>query len=557
MVTDGLDRSRMVARRARRRLARVMDRSGRLFAPIVRAFRHSLQLRVVSATLAASAVLVVVFGVVVAGSITGGMVDERRESAISQVQNARASITAELNPVVSYSEPNLTGRMAGLIQGHAGDPDQTDAPTVLMRPAATGTDAEAEAVSVPVRDPAVVEREIPSDLRARVAEGLMATQYVTINPDGHGLRPFLAVGTPVYTDQLEYELYFLFPLDSQQRVAELVATTLVFAGIALVMLLGMIAGLVTRMVVNPVRSAARTAHRLSAGFLHERMAVRGTDDLARLAESFNSMAENLHQQILRLEEMSRLQRRFTSDVSHELRTPLTTVRMAADLLYDERDQYPAHAARSAELLHDELNRFEELLADLLEISRFDAGFAQLDTEAVELAPIIDSVASSFRVLAANCDVEVRQHMPDEPVIAEIDPRRVQRILRNLIGNAIEHAERKPVCVVMAASETAVAIVIRDRGIGLKDGEEKLVFNRFWRADPSRARQTGGTGLGLSISAEDAKLHNGRLDAIGEPGVGSVFRLSLPLQRGGKVITSPLPLDPATDPCTGGDHDTTT
>src|SRR5690606_3586336 len=140
---------------------------------------------------------------------------------------------------------------------------------------------------------------------------------------------------------------------------------------------------------------ARTAQRLSAGLLHERMTVRGSDDLARLAGSFNLMAENLHQQIVRLEDMSRLQRRFTSAVSHELRTPLTTVRMAADLMYDYKEDFPAPAARSAELLHDELNRFEALLGDLLEVSRFEAGFAALDTEAVELVPLVEGVVESF------------------------------------------------------------------------------------------------------------------------------------------------------------------
>ncbi|MGH8878149.1 MAG: ATP-binding protein, partial [Stackebrandtia sp.] len=264
------------------------------------------------------------------------------------------------------------------------------------------------------------------------------------------------------------------------------------------------------------------------------------------------MAENLHQQIVRLEDMSRLQRRFTSDVSHELRTPLTTVRMAADLLFDSKEDFPAPAARSTELLHDELNRFEELLGDLLEISRFDAGFAKLDTEAVELAPIIETVISSFDSLSQACGVEIRRHFPDTPVIVEVDARRVQRVIRNLIGNAIEHAESRPVCVRLDASATAVAIVVRDRGIGLKPGEEKLVFNRFWRADPSRARQTGGTGLGLSISTEDAKLHNGSLEAMGEPGKGAVFRLSLPLHAGDRVLVPPLPLDFTADPCFGED-----
>ena len=134
-------------------------------------------------------------------------------------------------------------------------------------------------------------------------------------------------------------------------------------------------------------------------------------------------------------------------------------------------------------------------------------------------------------------------MPADEVIAEVDPRRVERILRNLIANAIDHAEHKPVRIRMAADEDTVAVTVRDYGVGLRPGEEKLVFSRFWRSDPSRVRRSGGTGLGLAISIEDARLHQGRLEAWGEPGKGACFRLTLPLVRGHKVTTSPLPLKP--------------
>ncbi|TWJ12837.1 two-component system sensor histidine kinase MtrB [Stackebrandtia albiflava] len=534
-----------------RATGRIVRFARRLAAPVLRAWRGSMQVRVVSATLVASTVLVVVFSLVVASTIIGGMVDTKVDGSVDQVERAGDVVRDALDTVVTAEEPNLGGQMGGLVRELAGEEDQVGQPTVLLRIRGANPIGEAWPAEA-----SVTEAQLPEELTDNVRDGKFNRQFATLNPDGEGNRPFLAVGTPVYTDQLVYELYFLFPLDAENQIASLVRTTLVIAGVALVLLLGVIAGLVTRMVVTPVRLAARTAQRLSAGLLHERMTVKGADDLARLAGSFNLMAENLHQQILRLEDMSRLQRRFTSDVSHELRTPLTTVRMAADLLYDNREDYPAPAARSAELLHDELDRFEDLLAELLEISRFDAGFAQLDTEPVEVGPIVTSVSASFHALAERCGVPVRLHIPDTPLIAEIDVRRVQRILRNLIGNAIEHAEAAPVCVVLASSETSLAVVVRDRGIGLKPGEEELVFNRFWRADPSRARQTGGTGLGLSISSEDAKLHNGQLEAVGRPGEGSVFRLTLPLRSGDKVLSSPLPLDFAADPCGGDDDDQT-
>lgn len=314
-------------------------------------------------------------------------------------------------------------------------------------------------------------------------------------------------------------------------------------GIVLLGLLAAIALLVARQIVLPVRSASRIAERFAEGHLTERMPVRGEDDMARLAVSFNDMAESLHKQITQLEEFGNLQRRFTSDVSHELRTPLTTVRMAADLIYDHSEELDPALRRSTELMVNELDRFETLLADLLEISRHDAGVAELSVESVDLRDTVRSALENVGHLADDANIKLAVHLPGEAVIAEVDPRRVERILRNLIANAIDHAEKKPVQIKMAADVDTVAVTVRDFGVGLRPGEEKMVFSRFWRSDPSRVRRSGGTGLGLAISIEDARLHQGRLEAWGEPGHGACFRLTLPLVRGHKVTTSPLPLKP--------------
>src|SRR6202007_1972550 len=277
------------------------------------------------------------------------------------------------------------------------------------------------------------------------------------------------------------------------------------------------------------------------GHLSERMPVRGEDDMARLAVSFNDMAESLSRQITQLEEFGNLQRRFTSDVSHELRTPLATVRMAADLIYDHSADLDPTLARSTELMVSELDRFETLLNDLLEISRHDAGVAELSVEAVDLRTTVRSALGNVGHLAEETGIELQVDLPAEEVIAEVDARRVERILRNLIANAIDHAEHKPVQIRMGVDEDT--FTVRDHGVGLRPGEEKLVFSRFWRSDPSRVRRSGGTGLGLAISIEDARLHQGRLEAWGEPGKGACFRLTLPLVRGHKVTTSPLPMKP--------------
>jgi two-component system sensor histidine kinase MtrB len=238
-----------------------------------------------------------------------------------------------------------------------------------------------------------------------------------------------------------------------------------------------------------------------------------------------------------------VQRRFVSDVSHELRTPLTTVRMAGDVLHDARDRFDPVTARSAELLQKELDRFETLLADLLEISRFDAGAAVLEAEDVDLVDVVRRVVDMTSALAAQRDTRVVVHDPGMRCFAEADVRRVERIVRNLVTNAIDHAESRDVEIFIGADRQSAAIAVRDHGIGLGPGESAMVFNRFWRADPARARTSGGTGLGLSISLEDTHLHGGWLQAWGRPGEGAQFRLTLPRQLGTQLRHSPLPLVP--------------
>jgi two-component system sensor histidine kinase MtrB len=254
------------------------------------------------------------------------------------------------------------------------------------------------------------------------------------------------------------------------------------------------------------------------------------------------MADNLQSQIRQLEGLSRVQQRFVSDVSHELRTPLTTIRMAADLIHDSRTSFDPAVARSAELLNNELDRFEELLADLLEISRFDAGAAALDLDVSDIRDTVARAVQSAQPSADQWGSAITVTAPERCDV-EMDARRVERILRNLLVNAVEQGEGRPVEVSVARNDTAVAVTVRDHGVGLRPGEAALVFNRFWRADPARARTTGGTGLGLAISLEDARLHDGWLQAWGEPGEGSLFRLTLPRRAGTPIAESPLPLRP--------------
>jgi two-component system sensor histidine kinase MtrB len=322
-----------------------------------------------------------------------------------------------------------------------------------------------------------------------------------------------------------------------------VQQTLAFGGLALVLLIGAVTYIVVRLVVGPVRLAAEASQKLAAGQLERRIPEKGEDVIATLARSFNGMADSLQEQITKLGELSRLQQRFVADVSHELRTPLTTIRLAGDVLYDQRDTFPAATARTAELLHTQVQRFEVLLADLLEVSRYDAGAVELEVEPTNLVRLVEDAVDSMRLVARERGSDLRVVAAGGYFDAELDARRIRRILRNLLGNAIEHGEGRPIVVTVDSNEDAVAFAVRDHGAGIATEDLSRVFDRFWRADPSRQRTIGGTGLGLAISLEDASLHRGYLDVWSEAGQGTCFRLTLPRDLDSSIRVSPLELPP--------------
>ena len=492
-------------------------------------WRRSLQTRVVVTTLVASGVVVLLLASLLLGQVGRGLVTAKTRTALSEAQVGLAEVQArttggQVRPGVVES------RLQAVAQDLADRGANGGQYTVLLVSASGDSKAFAS--------PGTTSTDVPKVLASRV-ERRPGTAYAF---EGRGPVDRLVVGSTLTTALGPYHLYLFFPLDAEAQTLALVRRTSEIAGLLLVLLLVLIAGLVTRQVVLPVRMAARTAERLAAGRLEERMAVRGEDEIARLATTFNSMATALQTQIRQLEDLSRVQQRFVSDVSHELRTPLTTVRMAADVLHDARPDFPPAAARSAELLQAELGRFEELLAELLEISRYDAGAASLDAERTDLVPLVHRVLVSTRALAERKGSLVALHATG-PVLAEVDHVRVERVVRNLVVNAVEHGEGRPVDVTVASGESCVAVLVRDHGVGLRPEEVARVFTRFWRGDPSRARTTGGTGLGLAIALEDVRLHGGTLQAWGEPGRGAAFRVVLPQVLGEVAGESPLPLVP--------------
>jgi two-component system, OmpR family, sensor histidine kinase MtrB len=516
-------------------------------------WHRSLQLRVVSTTLVLSALVIAVLGFFLVQSIAAGLLTSAESSAKVQVQNGAAfafnqtSVHMLQQPATQFDALSTAETITRALQQTSGS---TGSYLVFME-LTTGGPVGVQWVG---QRNVNITATIPQDLIDAV--GTEQTQHrsdneytatpwseettLTYAPGVGASGPALAVGEPLGP---YYQLYYVFPFTQQQATLLLVQRILIGVGLALVVLLAAIASLVTRWVVLPVRRAAQAAQRVSAGHLEERMQVLGVDDLAALATSFNEMAASLQAKLRELEELSNVQRQFVSDVSHELRTPLSTIKMAADLLFESRGELDPAGGRSVELLQSQLERFEELLVDLLEISRFDAGAATLDADLVDVCDLVRRSADDAQQLAERKGSRIEFRLPATGCFAEVDRRRVERILRNILVNAVEHGEGKDVVVTAAIDSAAIAVSVRDYGVGLRPGEQYRVFERFWRADPARARTTGGTGLGLAISLEDARLHGGWLQAWGEPGKGSVFRLTLPRIVGQELAGSPLPLEP--------------
>jgi two-component system sensor histidine kinase MtrB len=513
---------------------------------LARLWRSSLRIRTVAITVALSAIAITVIGAYISTSVSSNLFDQRLKQVTAEASKATTSAQKVFSQAQELSE-------------------DVDLETVEDNATAAiqATVSSAPLIAI-LRSPG---QDVPSLMENRASEGferlkLSATlekavqqggvsqlswQSVHIprgSSDSSGSDPGIVVGSLLDVPSAgQYQLYLVYNLSNVQQTLDFVQRTLVLGGLALVLLIGAVAYLIVRLIVGPVRVAAETSEKLAAGHLEERLRERGDDELATLARSFNRMADSMQRQIRQLADLSRLQQRFVSDVSHELRTPLTTIRLAGDVLYDQRDSFPPATARTAELLHAQTERFEVLLADLLEMSRYDAGAVQLETDPTNLVRLVEDAISAVAPLAEKRSTEIRLVAPGGYFEADVDSRRIRRILQNLLGNAIDHGEGLPIDVYVDSDADTVAIAVRDHGIGMSEIDMARVFDRFWRADPSRQRTTGGTGLGLAISLEDAAVHGGLLDVWSEPSQGSCFRLTLPRVFGAAVMGSPIPMPP--------------
>ncbi|PID53303.1 MAG: hypothetical protein CSB46_08905, partial [Micrococcales bacterium] len=430
------------------RAARLRNWAYLVFRAVGLRWRRSLQFRMVVLAATLSVVAALIVGIGVAAQVRDRLLEARRvqvdqEAArrgqlFQDLVDASSARTAEdVEQVVRDALTRITT---------SGDPDPTG--VVLLRSPSSSDAVVAAGFAQGALDVAVVPLDLREAVRSSSSRQIRSVT-VSDNSDPGSHDPGLVVGQQVRVPLGgSYELYTVTSLAAEQRTLDLIQRSVLLGFLGLVFMVGLIAYGLARFVVTPVREAALAAERLASGDLSERLAVRGEDELARLARSFNGMAAGLQAQIHQLEELSRVQQRFVSDVSHELRTPLTTMRMAGEVIYDSRSDLDPAAERSAELLNAQLDRFDSLLADLLEISRFDAGAAALAVEPTELSSVVRAVTEHAMPLAERKDVQIRLHLPTT-VTAEVDRVRIERILRNLVNNAIEHSEGKPVDIWLA------------------------------------------------------------------------------------------------------------
>ncbi len=497
---------------------------------------RSLPFRVVLSTVLAALTILAATGWFLMDQSTRGVLDGRKQASLAEASVVLDALQRELRST-NLRTSSISERL-----------------TQLAREAAyRGSVGNQYYVVIdgPVSDIGSVglsTASVPSAIRSAVGsgDGLWSAPTQITFTDSRQPQPGLAIGSALLgPGGVRYPVYFLFTTKPEEQTLQVVQQASLITGLIVLAGLVLTVYLITLMVIRPIRAARLAAERLAAGHLDDRMAVVGTQDLASLARSMNHMAEELDKKITQLQNLSLVQQQFVSDVSHELRTPLTTVRMAADLLYSHRAEFASLPARSTELLTAELDRFEELLTDLLEISRFDAGAAELALDEVNLVELVSEELRAQQAFAAASGSTLDLDAP-MPCVAEVDSRRIRRIMRNLITNAIEHGERRPITVHVRANEQAVAIAVRDHGVGFSAAQAHQVFNRFWRADPARTRRIGGTGLGLSIALEDARLHGGWLNAWGRPDHGAQFRLTLPKRHGVAFEASPWPMVPTSE-----------
>ncbi|MEU0632911.1 HAMP domain-containing sensor histidine kinase [Streptomyces sp. NPDC005989] len=353
---------------------------------------------------------------------------------------------------------------------------------------------------------------------------------------------YLAIGMPVMTRVVAggpavpsgLVLFAVMPMTNEEVDIDSLVTAArdgALPGLAVALVPALLAA---RSVLRPVRELRRAAHSMGGGQLGTRITVRGRDEMADLARTFNESAARLERSVEELREAGARARRFASDVSHELRTPLAGMLAVTDVVDEEAGTLAPHTARAVRLISAETGRLAVLVEDLMEISRFDARAAELNADEVDAAEAVRNTLSGRQWLG-----RVRAELPDGLRI-RLDTRRFDVIVANLVGNALRHGA-EPITVRLSARGGALITEVHDSGPGIPPDALPHIFDRFYKADAARSRSSG-SGLGLAITKENVRLHGGTIHARNAAGGGALFTVELPFD--GPTSGSGAPDGPA-------------
>ncbi|MBQ1091970.1 cell wall metabolism sensor histidine kinase WalK [Streptomyces sp. B93] len=362
----------------------------------------------------------------------------------------------------------------------------------------------------------------------------MATVFQRVRSGGHtslvvGMSVAYAAPEGTGRQPSGVRVFLTVPQTTEQAYVDALVSAAQRAAVPAVALAALLALLAARGVLRPVRALRRATRSIAEGRLDTRLAVHGSDELADLSHTFNETAAALEKSVAELREMEARARRFAADVSHELRTPLAAMSAVTDVLDEDATGLDPDTATAVRLISEETVKLARLVDDLMEISRFDAGAAVLHLDEIDLAESLrHTLAARAWTDLVECDLP-----PPDALRGRVDPRRLDVVVANLVGNALRHGAR-PVLLRLREGGLpdggrCAVIEVLDSGSGLPDGVLPHVFERFYKSDTARAR-TDGSGLGLAITAENVRVHGGTVRAANRPQGGALFTVELPLQR---------------------------
>ena len=365
---------------------------------------------------------------------------------------------------------------------------------------------------------------LPAQIALSSGESPDRVRYFTADGDDGGHRYRVRASTERGSDSILVIATSLADVDATLRrllLIELLVTAAVLTALAALGLW------VVRIGLRPLGEIETTAAAIAGGDLSRRVGLADPKtEVGRLGMALNAMLAQIETAFKAQAASEQKLRRFVADASHELRTPLSAVRAYAELFERGADEHPEDLARSMAGIERESERMSLLVDDLLRLARLDEG-RPLAAEPVELENVVKEAVETARAVE-----------PDRPIEADVEPAtvvgdrdRLRQIVDNLLANVRAHTPaRAPVRVRLGREDGSAVLEVEDAGPGLTSREQERVFERFYRADESRSRESGGVGLGLSIVAAVTKAHGGTVEAFSEPGTGALFRIKLPLTQ---------------------------